>query len=143
MKKAILFSSVIFSLPVWASEAAANVKPGPALLQTLFGLAVVVGLILSLAWVSKRLSGGRLGNQKFMKILAVQPLGTREKILLVDVAGQQMMLGVAPGRISMLHVFDEPVMPVPPEGAGNLAARSVTEFSQKLHEFLNQGNKSE
>jgi len=128
--------------PAWASETL-QVKPGPAVLQTLAGLAIVLALIFALAWMSKRLSGGALGSHKFMKILAVQPLGTKEKILLVEVGGQQMMLGVTPGRISMLHVFDEPVVHVPMDAApGNLAARSAAEFSKKLHEFLNQGNKS-
>jgi len=130
---------------------AAATAPAPssagAVLQTLAGLGVVIALILALGWASRRLSGGALGNSKFMNILAVQPLGAREKIILVDVAGKQMMLGVTPGRIATLHVFDEPVvsMPVPTKnerGSGSLSARSATEFSRKLHEFLNQGNKS-
>jgi flagellar protein FliO/FliZ len=129
----------------WGAEVATRPSGTAALLQTLAGLGVVIALILALAWVSRRLSGGRLGNTQFMKILAVQPLGAREKIILVDVAGRQMMLGVTPGRIATLHVFDEPVLSVPDVAerrGGNLAARSSTEFSRKLQEFLTQGSKS-
>lgn len=144
------FSNLIpalFFIPAltWGAETAAAPSGAGAIMQTLVGLAVVVGMIFALAWLSRRLSGGSLGNTKFMKILAVQPLGAREKIILVDVAGKQMMLGVTPGRIATLHVFDEPVLQVPvtdERSTGSLSARSATEFSRKLQEFLNQGNKS-
>lgn len=137
----------LLTLPLvgWSAEAVTKPSGTAALLQTLAGLGVVIALILALAWVSRRLSGGRLGNASFMKILAVQPLGTREKIILVDVAGRQMMLGVTPGRIVTLYVFDEPVLQVPDpaeERGISLAARSSTEFSRKLQEFLTQGSKS-
>ena len=144
------FSSLIPALLLapaasWAAETTAVPSGAGAIMQTFIGLAAVLAMIFALAWLSRRLSGGSLGNTKFMKILAVQPLGAREKIILVDVAGTQMMLGVTPGRIATLHVFDEPVMPVPinnEHNPGHLSARSATEFSRKLHEFLNQGNKS-
>ena len=142
-----LVSILLLGAPLitWGAETMARPSGAAALLQTLLGLGVVIGLILALAWVSRRLSGGHLGNASFMKILAVQPLGTREKIILVDVAGRQMMLGVTPGRIVTLHVFDEPVLPVANAGeqrGANLSARSSTEFSRKLQEFLSQGSKS-
>ncbi len=145
--KNTLLSVFLLGLPLvgWSAEALTKPSTAAALMQTLVGLGVVVALILTLAWVSRRLSGGRLGNTSFMKILAVQPLGAREKIILVDVAGQQMMLGVTPGRIVTLHVFDEPVLQVPEAAerrSGVLAARSSTEFSRKLQEFLTQGSKS-
>lgn len=129
----------------WSTEAAKPPSGAAALIQTAVGLSIVIALILALAWTSRRLSGGTLGNAQFMKIVAVQPLGAREKIVLVDVAGRQMMLGVTPGRIVTLHVFDEPVVSVPDTAErrqGSLAARSSTEFSRKLQEFLSQGSKS-
>lgn len=145
---------LIFCAPVWAAEPAVT-KPGAAMLQTLLGLALVIGLIFALAWLSKRLGGALPGNSKIMKILAVLPVGPREKIVLVEVGGQQMMLGVTPGQINTLQIFAEPVVK-PPEVGGmsaggisrdgspgqKLAARTASEFSKKLHEFLNQGNKS-
>lgn len=142
----ILFCGLLLAAPLigWGAETGVRPSGAAALLQTLVGLGVVIGLILTLAWVSRRLSGGKFGNTSFMKVLAVQPLGAREKIILVDVAGKQMMLGVTPGRIVTLHVFDEAVLPAPNVGEQrtNLAARSPTEFSRKLQEFLSQGSKS-
>lgn len=37
-------------------------------------------------------------------------LGTRERAVMVEVAGQQLLLGVTPGQVTTLHVFDVPVI---------------------------------
>ena len=47
-----------------------------------------------------------------------------ERIALVDVGGQQILLGITPSSIRTLHVFDEPVVepgkPVPGDFAKRL-----------------------
>jgi flagellar protein FliO/FliZ len=147
------------SLTAWAEATPVTITPSMvmpatpslAMAQVFFGLLLVVGTILALAWLSRRLGGALPGNGKIMKILAVLPLGTREKIVLVDVGGQQLILGVTPGQINTLQVFTQPIVPAVQTVATksivqipgkNLAARSAGEFSKKLQEFLNQGNKS-
>lgn len=152
-----LFCLVGICLPVWSATEAAPATPSLAMAQVFFGLLLVVGTILALAWLSRRLGGALPGNGKVMKIIAVLPLGTREKVVLVEVGGQQLMLGVTPGQINTLQVFEQPVVKAVQSDKGvqslatntvmqmpgkNLAARSAGEFSKKLQEFLNQGNKS-
>ena len=138
-------------LPAPAAADITSPAGGAAVLQALLGLVLVIGLILGLAWLSRRL-GAVPATGKIMRVLAVLPVGPREKIVLVEVGGQQMMLGVTPGQINTLQVFVEPVVAPPPVAAelarpgpvraGSLAARSASEFSRKLQEFLNQGNKT-
>lgn len=116
-----------------------------ALLQTALGLCAVIAVIYALAWLAKRTNMGALGRDKGMRVVTVLPLGTREKAVLVDIAGTQMLLGVAPGRVSTLHVFPEPVVVSASEsthGRPNLSAKTASEFSKKLNEFLSQGNKT-
>jgi len=147
-----LANLAVICLPTWAETAPQPATPSLAMTQVFLGLLLVVGTILALAWLSRRLGGALPGNGKIMKILAVLPLGTREKIVLIEVGGQQLMLGVTPGQINTLQVFTQPVVKavqpttqVPNQAAmsdKNLAARSAGEFSKKLQEFLNQGNKS-
>lgn len=45
-----------------------------------------------------------------MKVLSTLPLGGKERIMLVDVAGTQMVLGVSASGVNCLHVFAEPVI---------------------------------
>lgn len=114
-----------------------------ALIQTAIGLTAVIAVIYALAWLAKRTNVGSMGRDKGLNVLVVLPLGTREKAVLVDIAGTQMLLGVAPGRVSTLHVFPEPVVDAEPKrGQSKLSARNASEFSKKLNEFLSQGNKS-
>ena len=67
---------------------------------------MIVALILLLAWAARRFSGlTQLGGQD-MKVLGALPLSHRERAVLVQVGDKQMLLGVAPGNVSMLHVFE-------------------------------------
>ena len=72
----------------------------------LFGLAIVVSLIYGLSWVLKKYSSLPGSNQVDMKILGGVSLGTRERAVLIQVEGKKILLGVAPGRVNLLHQFD-------------------------------------
>lgn len=80
-----------------------------ALTQLLLGLLFVIGMIFILSWCFKRFSGVS-PMARHMKVLSVLPLSTREKAVLVQVGDKQLLLGVAPGRVSHLHAFDEPIV---------------------------------
>jgi flagellar protein FliO/FliZ len=102
------------------------------LVQVLLGLGFVLSLVFAIAWLIKRVGHGALVGGQQMQVLASLPLGTRERVLLVDVAGQQLLLGVAPGRISTLHTFSEPVVDVS-------ARAPVPDFGKKLRELMGSG----
>lgn len=104
-------------VPEAGSATGVSVAPAPtsdpfsidAVLQLILVLGFVVALILLLAWVAKRSIGITPGG-RHMKILAGLPLGAREKVVLVQVGKEQLLLGVAPGRVNLLTRFDEPVI---------------------------------
>ena len=77
--------------------------------QVILGLGLVVALIIGLAWLFRRVSALNLPHQK-MKVVASLALGTREKAVLVEVGAKQVLLGVAPGRVTHLVTFDEHVV---------------------------------
>lgn len=81
------------------------------LLQLLFGLLLVVAVIFLLAWLVRRIQNSlpvSKANQA-IRLVATQPLGTRERLLLVQVGKEQILLGITPGSIEPLHVLQEPV----------------------------------
>jgi len=94
-------------------------------------LAFVVALIFATAWVLRKAGGGALTGSANMRIIAGISVGTREKVLLVDVGGKQVLIGVAPGRVSSLHCFDEPVL------SGTEPQES--DFAQKIRRFMQPG----
>ncbi len=74
------------------------------------GLLSVIAIIFGCAWLVRRMSGMTGGNTRAMKVVSVMPMGTRERIALIDVAGTQILVGVTPSAIRTLHVFEEPVV---------------------------------
>lgn len=104
------------------------------LAQLVIGLLLVIGLIFLLAWMMRRVQ--RLGpnNGKVIKIVATQALSPRDRLVLVQVGNEQVLLGLTPGRINSLHVMGEPVHLADAEPAS-------TEFSQRLMELLGKDQK--
>lgn len=98
------------------------------------GLVLIVALILILGWFLRRFNQGGLFNNSSIKIIATLPLGTRERLAVVDVGGQQLLLGITATQINTLHVFDEPVI-----AAGDSSSAS-SDFGKKLMAILQQKN---
>ncbi len=88
------------------------------------GLLAVIAIIFGCAWIVRRMSGMTGGNTRAIKVVSVMPMGTRERISLIEVGGKQILIGVTPSAIRTLHVFDEPVVsagdPVPSDFARKL-----------------------
>lgn len=79
------------------------------IVQLVLGLGLVVGVILLLAWLARRVGGLRGYSVGSMRVLGGLSMGAREKVVLMQVGNTQILLGVAPGRVQTLHVLDEPV----------------------------------
>ena len=109
-------ATLIMVLPAGASAAqpspigmAGEVMDGGFMLQFLAGLAVVVLCIVGLAWLLKRAGGLQASARGAVRVIDGVALGTRERLVLVQVGDRQLLLGVAPGRVNAVHVLDEPV----------------------------------
>ncbi len=84
--------------------------PGVASLgQVTFALALVLAAIFAAAWAVRRMRGfGKTGTGT-LDVIADLAVGQKERAVLIRVGKTQILLGVAPGRVSMLHVLAEPV----------------------------------
>ena len=100
---------MLLSIAAHAAEAPAVPSPGGDLAgsigQMAFGLGVVVAVLMACLWLLKRLGAPR-GSARGMKVLGAAPVGPRERVVLVEVAGKVLVLGVAPGRVNTLHSVD-------------------------------------
>ncbi|MFP2770594.1 flagellar biosynthetic protein FliO [Oceanisphaera sp. KMM 10153] len=82
---------------------------------------LVIGVILLLGWVLRRLRGASLlGGSRQLKIVTSLALGQRERLLVVQVGEEQRLLGVTAQQISDLGKLEQPLAP---EQAGALLAR--------------------
>ncbi|MDB5990547.1 MAG: fliO [Herbaspirillum sp.] len=79
---------------------------GSSSLSMLFGLALVLGLIVCIAWLFKR-SGlaPTMHASAAAKIVGGVSVGNRERIVVVEVGDQWIVVGVAPGRVTALSTM--------------------------------------
>jgi flagellar protein FliO/FliZ len=87
------------------------------------GLVVVIALIYGCAWIIRRMNGMTGMNNGAIKVVSVMALGARERIALIEVGGQQILLGITPSTVRTLHVFDEPVVDAANPATGDFARR--------------------
>lgn len=75
-----------------------------------FALIVVVGLILALAWLARRMPGlGGAGTSPALRIVGSLALGPRERVIVVAVGDTQLLLGVGAGGTRTLHTLSAPL----------------------------------
>ncbi|MEL4869212.1 flagellar biosynthetic protein FliO [Pantoea agglomerans] len=82
-----------------------------SILMTISGaLALIVLLLVVLAWAARRSGLARRlqGAQGSMTLVATQSLGPRERLVLVDVGEQRLVLGVTASQITCLATQARP-----------------------------------
>jgi flagellar protein FliO/FliZ len=133
---ALLASEVAIAATIPATPApGAPGSLGGQLAQMVFGLLLVVGLIFLLAWLVRRMQGAAPRSGQVIEIVGTRAIGPRDRLLLVQVGKEQILIGHSPGSIEALHVLAEPVE-VP---AG--ARPATPEFAQRLLELMGKDQK--
>ncbi|WP_435529792.1 flagellar biosynthetic protein FliO [Paraburkholderia caribensis] len=76
-----------------------------AVLQTIVGLAVVIGLVFGFAWLARRfgLQPGQRGG--IVKTIGGTSLGGKERVAVVEIGDTWLVLGAAPGNVRLLHTM--------------------------------------
>ncbi|MGK5003130.1 flagellar biosynthetic protein FliO [Janthinobacterium sp. LB2P70] len=93
------------ALPAMPPGAPATMAPASSagsLLQTILALMFVLALLIGLAWFMKRYGPKVMGGNNKMRVVSSLNLGGRERIVLVEVADQWIVVGASPGRINAL-----------------------------------------
>ncbi|VAW52170.1 hypothetical protein MNBD_GAMMA05-683 [hydrothermal vent metagenome] len=111
---------------------------GGYLLQLIFGLVVVIICIVALSWVAKRMQRLQSSSDGSLKIIDGINMSARERVVLLQAGGKQILVGVAPGRVNMLHVFDESIVDINNESMG----KNADSFSEKLSAMISSSLKN-
>ncbi|MDX1656357.1 MAG: flagellar biosynthetic protein FliO, partial [Candidatus Competibacteraceae bacterium] len=99
MKAVIGAALCLLSWPVWSAEnPITSPLAGGGLLQMVLGLVLVLGFILGAAWLVRRFTPLR-GGDGAIRLRGGLSLGTRERLVLVEVEGVRLLVGVSPGRL--------------------------------------------
>jgi flagellar protein FliO/FliZ len=112
------------------------------LIKLVVALGVTIGLFYALALFMKRMQVGTGRSGNLITVLAALPLGGKEKLWVVEVAGEKLLIGTTPGNVNCLHVLPQgealasadlatPAPSTKPEGTAKFAG----EFARLLQNF--------
>jgi flagellar protein FliO/FliZ len=117
-------------LAAWAQAAAVEAPDvsGSAIMQMLLGLTLIIGLLFAGAYLLRKLNGGRsFGHTGPMRIVGGLMISARERIVLLEVGEEWIVIGIVPGQIKTLHTL--------PKGEIQAPGSSEKSFSQWLKQI--------
>ena len=143
----IIYLSLLFPLQAFSVEEKAlqSIKTDPMsggyLIQLIMGLVVVIICIVALSWLAKRMQRLQSSSDGSLKVIDGINMSARERVVLLQAGSKQILLGVAPGRVSKLHVFDETIV----DSNDDSISENTGSFSEKLSAIIGSsqaGNKN-
>jgi len=113
--KRLLPLVLLLPAAAFASDPARTSAAG-SLLQVIFGLVVVLALLGGTAWLMKRFAAMRPAGAAAARVVGGVSVGTRERVMVIEVADQWIVVGVAPGSVNALATMPRQEMPAVPAG---------------------------
>ncbi len=83
-----------------------------SLLAIVLALGIVLGLAFAVIWLLRKLQDSRLGpgdeevTGRSLRFVRALPLGPRERLVMIETGGEQMLLGVTGGVITLVAHWD-------------------------------------
>lgn len=100
----LLITYFSFSFPLMA-----QVVDGQSAASTLLVLLAIIALILGIAKVMKGMKLPSMSGKAGIKMISQLPLGQKERILLIEVNGEQLLVGATAQQINLIKKLDSPV----------------------------------
>ncbi|EIF29191.1 flagellar biosynthetic protein FliO [Burkholderia sp. Ch1-1] len=115
-----------------------------AVLQTIVGLLVVIGLVFGCAWLARRLGLQPANRGGLVKTIGGASLGGKERVAVVEIGDTWLVLGAAPGNVRLLHTMPagsaavDPLSATQPgtAGASGASAALPGTFGQRFRDAL-------
>ena len=121
--------------PGWVHAQAAPAQDlGGSVFQLLLGLGIVIALLFASLWLLRRLSAPRGDAANVLRVVAGTAVGPRERVVVLEVGGTWLVVGVAPGRVSALAELPRGNLPNPtPAGEGKDFAGRLRQMIDRRH----------
>ncbi|MCG5074995.1 flagellar biosynthetic protein FliO [Paraburkholderia tagetis] len=114
-----------------------------AVLQTVFGLALVIGVVFGCAWLARRLGLQHGPRSALVKTVGGASLGGKERVAVVEIGDTWLVLGAAPGNVRLLHTMPAGELPATAgaatrdsAGPAALQGTSGNTFGQRFRDAL-------
>ncbi|MEW5966482.1 MAG: flagellar biosynthetic protein FliO [Pseudomonadota bacterium] len=98
-------AATLMLLAAWPAHAAPDTAG--SVLTVLLSLALILGGFVAVAWFARRYLPG-LRAQGVVKVVGSTAVGTRERVVVVEVEDTWLLLGVGGGNVRLLHTLPKP-----------------------------------
>ena len=129
---------IMTSVSVVAATPGADLPtPGGGEIAGFIGsLLVVIASILAFGWLYARFRPGMNQSSELIRLVAMRPVGPKERLLVVEVAGEQLLVGVSASGMRTLHTLTGRV-----EKDAAKTAVDAHPFAARLKGFLGEATK--
>ncbi len=111
-----------------------------ALFQTTFALAAVLLVIWGCAYLLRKLQTVRGGHSNLIQLKAISSLGPREKVALIEVSGQLILVGVAAGQVNHIATLQKTTDTISTENEAPAPAPAPFNAKSWLDTYLRKNN---
>lgn len=98
----------------------------PLVFKTGGALLVILGIIAAMFFAARRVTSFP-GRQEEIRLVGARHLSPREKLILVEVCGKKILIGVTPGKIEKIETFEKDK---------DLEFKEQRDFSQELSQKM-------
>ncbi len=111
MKFKLLFIPMFYWVPslAYAAEPVTHASPTGGLLKMILGLMLVLGVMAGVAYLVRRMLPGIGHQQSTIHVVGSASVGTRERVVVLEVGGRWLVVGVAPGHVSAIANLEKGV----------------------------------
>ncbi|PKO53207.1 MAG: flagellar biosynthetic protein FliO [Betaproteobacteria bacterium HGW-Betaproteobacteria-2] len=107
-----------------AAETAGISAAGSAV-QVIFGLIMVLGVMMLIAWLFKRYAPGIGQDNSVARIVGGVSVGNRERVLVIEVTDRWLVVGVSPSQVTSIANLE----------AGQATTAQLNQRSSATHPF--------
>ena len=117
----LMFAPALAAQELTPAIAPSSLFTGDYLLQVIGSFVVVILLLVAVLVMLKRFNGVSGSISGDMRVVSSVSVGQRERAVLLQVGEQQILVGVGPGNVRTLHVFEEPAIEVAAQNTPSFA----------------------
>lgn len=110
-----------------------------AVLQTVLGLLLVIGVVFGCAWLARRLGLQHGPKSALVKTVGGASLGGKERVAVVEIGDTWLVLGAAPGNVRLLHTMPAGELPAAAGAAAGVTVGPAAlqgNFGQRFRDAL-------
>ncbi len=128
----LLFSTPLQALEKTAQTATADPFSAAYLVKLIAVMGFILLLIFALAWMMKKMQLNPNGQNGLIQIVSAISVGQRDRIALIQVGEEQILVGLSPGKIEKLHRLKTPLVQQQP-------TQTPASFSDRFQQLMNRG----